>query len=420
MITSECLRACTGFKKAVAVIVTCALFLSACATPGTKGGGGFVVGPKLSSMFSKKEAVDPSTPRPRLDVIIPVFDPGLPENEKDYDNEGVWPELRRAEANRYALKLKDALEKTNKFGAVRVTPDKSATGDIYIMGRIEESDGEEVEIDLTLYDISGTRWFSKSFDHEVDSYFHENIRNKGKDPYDPVFEEAATYIVEQLEDFSASELSNLKAVTELRFGASFSDGVFAQYLNFDGEKVTLIGLPSEDDPMLARIRAVRVRDQLFVDRLQGEYEAFNYSMNDSYAIWQKESMFEVKAARKANIKSAFEGITGALLVGLAIATAASNTEYGNYSPGKDVAAIGAGIGGVALLSNSFKTSKEAKVHKDALEELGKSMDIELAPKVVEFEKKTVELTGDASEQFAQWRAFLKQVYLEEATPDLQL
>jgi hypothetical protein len=37
--------------------------------------------------------------------------------------------------------------------------------------------------------------------------------------------------------------------------------------------------------------------------------------------------------------------------------------------------------------------------------------------VIEFEKKTVELTGTAKEQFAQWRAFLKQIYAQEATPD---
>ena len=57
---------------------------------------------------------------------------------------------------------------------------------------------------------------------------------------------------------------------------------------------------------------------------------------------------------------------------------------------------------------------------DALAELGESIDMELAPQVIEFEKKTVELTGTAREQFAQWRAFLKKIYAQESVPDVQL
>jgi len=40
--------------------------------------------------------------------------------------------------------------------------------------------------------------------------------------------------------------------------------------------------------------------------------------------------------------------------------------------------------------------------------------------VVEFEGKTEKLTGDAAEQFAQWRAFLQRIYEQEATPETQL
>ncbi len=73
-----------------------------------------------------------------------------------------------------------------------------------------------------------------------------------------------------------------------------------------------------------------------------------------------------------------------------------------------------------MLGESFKTSKEAEVYRDALSELGQSIDLELAPQVIKFEKETVELTGDAAKQFAQWRNFLKQIYQAEATPELLL
>ena len=414
MVGSRSLNSFVSFKKAVAIMVSCTLFLSACGTTG----GGPMVGPAISSELDEKKVTITQTTRPGLDVIIPVFDPGLPA-EEDYAEEGIWPELRRAEASHFALMLKDELEKTNKFGAVRVTPNKHATGDIYIMGVIDESDGESVEISLELYDISGERWFSKSFDHTVNEQFHNNYRNKGKDAYRPVFKEAAAYIVEQLEDYSAKEIESLKNLTAVRFGANFSEETFAQYLETDGDSVTLIGMPSKDDPMLVRTKAIRVRDELFIDQMQLQYEAFDEKMRESYGVWQKESQLEVKAASDARMKSIGQAVVGALAIGLAIAAASSNSNN-NYSFGKDVAAVMAGIGGGVLLSESFKTSEEARFHREALEELGKSIDIELAPQVVEFEKKTVELTGNANQQFSQWREFLKEIYREEAIPDKQL
>ena len=85
-----------------------------------------------------------------------------------------------------------------------------------------------------------------------------------------------------------------------------------------------------------------------------------------------------------------------------------------------VAGVVVGVAGASLLQESFQTSKEAKVHRDALEELGQSIDLELAPQVIEFEEQTVELQGTASQQFAQWRRFLKRIYEQEAVPNVKL
>jgi len=52
--------------------------------------------------------------------------------------------------------------------------------------------------------------------------------------------------------------------------------------------------------------------------------------------------------------------------------------------------------------------------------LGKSVDLELAPRVIAFEKESVELTGNAKEQLMQWRTFLQKIYFVEKTPDVQI
>jgi hypothetical protein len=412
------------FKKTIALTVSFAFILSGCVTTGSSTAS-VEVGPASSSSildFFKEKEVDDGTPKPKLDIIIPVFNPGLSGNTANYEEEGVWPELRQAEGYRFAYKMKTALENTGVFGAVRVTPDKTATGDLYILGKINESDGAEVDVDMTVVDISGERWFNKSFDHEVPDGFYVNARNDDQDPYDPLFDEAANYLVKQLQRRGAKELTDLKSITDLRFATSFSDDVFAQYLTQDGGKVALVSLPSDDDSMLRRVKAMRVRDQLFVDGMQQRYELFSQNMNDSYLVWQEQSFEEVKAEEEANNKAVGEAILGILVVGLAIAAAVAGAQSDNYG-GAQLGATGAVVAGAVganMLSQSFQTSEEAKVHRDALAELGQSIDKELSPQVVEIENETIELTGNAQEQFAQWRGFLKKIYLQESTPDLLL
>lgn len=414
--------------KKLGVYSLCFCFvLTGCVTnqggTGSAGGAsGPGVGPQLSSLFDKtgEAVVDPA--KPKLDVIVPVFDPGLSEAAEDYREDGVWPELRRAEANRFAVKLKQALEDTGAFGAVRVTPDQTATGDLYVKGKIIESNGKDVEIQITVTDISGDNWFARSFDHTVDPGFHKNTRNQGKDPYDPVFEEAANRISLELNDYDVAELEQLQRVTELRFGASFSQEAFSEHLDITGRTVELVSFPAESDPMLQRTRAVRVRDQLFVDSLQDHYRTFSANMEDSYQVWQEQSLLELEAQSAANEKAVGQAALGVLAIGLSVMALMAGSRSSSTA-GSTAATTGAVVGGVVgakLLTDSFQTSEEAKVHRDALEELGQSVDADLAPRVVAFEQETVELTGTAEEQFGQWREFLQQIFEQERTPQVQL
>jgi hypothetical protein len=403
-------------KKILTVFVILTFFLSGCATHNRTTS---TVGPVPSSSYSKA-VKNQATPAPLLEVIIPVFDPGLPESEEDAKE--LWPELRRAEANRFALKMKQALEATGKFGAVRVTPDGSATGDLYILGRIKASNGREVAVEIEVVDISGKRWLKKSFEHEVSPDFHRDQRNKGIDPYDPLFETAAAKIVEELSDHSLQELEDLQYIADLRFGTNFSEETFMQYMETRGNTFFLVSKPSDNDPMLARVKAIRVRDQLFIDSLQDNYASFSDQMNESYLMWQEQSLFETQAAREAKRKSMGQALGGVVLIGLAVlaGVAGSNSNSTGASAAGTTGAIIGGLAGASLLSKSFKTSEEAKVHREALNELGQSIDMELSPRVIAFEKQSVELTGDAREQFAQWREFLQKIYAEEQTPDVQL
>ena len=406
--------------KRVAVYGACvALVFAGCAPNPRMRRAGSIVGPQTSSAVERAEALERAAAvrtKPRLDVIVPVFDPGLSEKAAMYAEPGVWPELRRAEANRFAHKLKLALEETGAFGAVRVTPDATAAGDLYVLGAIEESNGQSVAIDLEVRDSSNARWFGRSFEHTVVQGFYKNIRNKGADAYDPVFARAAAYVVEQLDRQPDADLERLKLLTDLRFGASLTEEAFTNHLDREADRYVLTSYPSTDDPMLRRTKDVRVRDQLFVDDLQDHYRAFNDKMDESYRVWQEHSLIEVEAQRKAKRKALLQGLAGAALVGLGIAALSTMPS----STAATTAGLAGGVVGAIMIGKGFQTSKEAKVHRDALNELGESIDVELAPQVVEFDEQTEKLTGDAKEQFGQWRAFLKKIYEQERTPEVDL
>ena len=405
-------------KIIIAWLLIYSHFLAGCVTTGSQNGV-IKAGPELSSSYEEK-AVEAISMGAKLDVIIPVFDPGLSETAENYEEDGIWPELRRAEANRFAYKLKQALDDGNAFAAVRVTPDKTASGDLYVLGKIEESNGQDVKFVLNVIDISGKEWLNKTFKHEVKESFYKNYRSSGTDPYAPVFKQAADKIIEALKKRSFSELDDLKYIADLRFGASFNDAVFLEYMNTGGKYIKLVSKPSDNDPMLQRVIAIRVREQLFVDSLQQNYASFSQSMDDSYLRWQEASFTETQLRKEAETKSAMKAIGGVLLIGLAIAAAVAsgnNSSFGTPDSGLATAAIVGGVAGAWMLSSSFKSKEEAEFHKGAIDELGESINIEMAPRVVSFEDETVELTGNIQEQFTQWREFLKRIYEQEATPD---
>lgn len=396
----------TALAAAVAVLTGCA-------------GMGAMTGPAVGPGIDPPASAAASPYRGvRLDVVVPVFDPGLPEDPDDYEKEGVWPELRRAEANRFAVALKKALQATRTLGDVRVSPDARAAGDLYVIGAIEKSDGQDVRIAVEVVDVGGKRWMRKRYRHRVKEYFWRNLRNKGKDPYQPVFDKVAGDVAKLVGKRSSGELAILRQIAEIRFARTFSEEAFAGYLEERGRRVTLAGLPDRSDPMLARIRAIRVRDGLFMDRMQTHYEGFTQRTDASYAAWQEHSLTEVKARNEARGKALVQGVLGAALaVGGAVAAVKGGH---NSDAGAEVAGIAAAIAGGVLISKSFQTSAEGKVHAEALSELGESLDVEVAPQVVELEDTTVELTGDAREQFRQWRSFLKRIYDEEGIPQTAL
>ncbi len=127
------------FKKIPVVLPVVVLSLSACT---------------VTEIITAEESelVVASAPKQEsqlLDVGISEFDAGIPKNN-DPDDTRIYGEIRDAESRYLAYHLKTTMQGTGHWGAVRVLPSPDAFTDIIVSGRIEQSDGEFVEIEITV------------------------------------------------------------------------------------------------------------------------------------------------------------------------------------------------------------------------------------------------------------------------------
>ena len=97
-----------------------------------------------------------------LDVGILHFDTGVPE-DNDTEKTRIYPEVREAEARYLPYHIKTTLQGTGFWGAVRVIPSVSVATDVYVTGKIVESDGEFVTLSLAAADATGAFWFEKEY-----------------------------------------------------------------------------------------------------------------------------------------------------------------------------------------------------------------------------------------------------------------
>lgn len=391
-------------------LVTVIALISGCATTT----GGYAVGPRSESE-NKNSGIPKEIASSQLSILVPIFEPNIPKNSDDYKRKGIWPELRRAEANRFSVKLRDALADTGAFGAVRVSPDDTATAHLYVHGKILQSNGEDIHLSVSVTDIAGKRLLKKTYKHRVSEYAFNDPRKKGLDVYEPVFTKVAIDVVKLTKKLKTKYITQLNGIEEMRFAESFSPGYFSGYISSRYKGTKLIGFPADNDPMLQRVRSLRVRDQMFIDNIQVDYDDFSQTMNTDYSTWQKQAFYESKAAREAKAAANAQMLVGILAVAAGASAASNSNSSGGYDRGLALAAVG-----VSSIASGVQKSKDSKAHLESLSEIGSSLNIQLAPKVIEMEDRTIELTGTASEQYTSWRAYLREIYLSEQTPETLL
>ncbi len=354
-----------------------------------------------------------------LDVGIRVFDPGIPKNLEDdveaLAKKRIYPDLRKAEARYIPTLLRETLESTAQWGAVRVIPDNAEFVDVIITGQLIDSNGGFLSVDVSAVDAAGRVWIKdKRYQSLVDLGAYKTTASiKARDPFQNVYSEIANDLVIARDKLTAVERENIRRVASLRFAEDLAPDAMAGMTAKDKNGVVqVVRMPAEGDPTLGRIEKIRERDTAVVDTVNDYYASFHDSMEESYGSWRQTSFTELEKEMRARSSARTRTILGAAAL---IASIFAPNSCSNYDTCRiNNAARNAGtMGGIAAVLSGIRKYADARVHADALKELTNSFQAEVAPQVVEVEGHTLRLTGTAEDQYREWRKLLKQLYEEE-------
>lgn len=350
----------------------------------------------------------------RLNIGISVLDPGIPEEGSRAAKKGnISPDVREAEARYISYHLKDTLERTSYWGAVRVVPGERDGTELTVTGTILESDGLWLELDVVAVDATGREWIDKKYRGRADSGTYSDGEIMDRDPFQNVYNDIANDLLSARAALTGDDLVDVRRVAELRFASSLAPTLFDAHLDEERGRYVLVRLPADNDPMVERMRSVRDRDTLFVDTLNEHYAGFYRQMDGPYADWRKYSYDEAIALKELQAAARWRKIVGAAaVVGSVMADANSESRAG------DAAANVMLIGGIELFRQGLQVGKEAKMQAEILAELSNSFGAEIEPATVEVAGETRRLEGSAATQYAEWRRLMREIYEAETGFDL--
>ncbi len=364
-----------------------------------------------SSLESKDATAQAIAEELRLDVGIQLFDANIPDDETTHEKRFIYPEIRNAESRYLPMQLANTLQGSGNWGVVSVMPENSAARDINVSGVIVESTGYRLALDIDVVDSSGKRWFSKVYRQQPSKYAYHNKRRENVDPFQETYVDIANDMLKHAQrKLKPKDAQRLRSITQLRYAGDLVPEAYGDYLKERRSgHFKIAQLPSADDPIMQRVEAVRLRENLLVDTLQDHYGVFSESIGLPYQRWRSETYRELvalEAQRKRSRAAILAGIA-AVVVG---ATIADNNPDSTIA---EVASSGATIGGVLGVIHGVSGGAQIGVHKDAVREISESLNSEIVDNVISLEESTIVLRGNAEQQFGQWRDLLRDLHLTD-------
>ena len=389
-------------KSFTALLLASLLLLSGCSAVGLRQ--------NVDGVVPLDKAVAEIPDDQLLDVWIELFDPGELPRDPD-DALGLSMDIRDAEARYVPQHLRNTMETTGYWGGVRVVPQDTEGAEVLVKGRILNSDGLRLSLNIVALDATGSRWFERSYSSEISYLAYQNSRQTRREPFQPIYNRIANDLAQHRRQLQAEDARTIRQTAELRFAADLAPDAFSDYLEEDArQRYEITRLPAGDDPMLGRVQAIRERDFLLIDTLNGHFDNFYRDMQQPYEDWRRTRSEEAHALEEIRREANTRKLLGfAAIIGAVALEATGNTNGYTTSVLRDVMLVG----GAYAVKSGFDKASETEIHSAAIEELDDSFSAEARPMVVDVEGETHELTGSAEVQYTKWRALLKRIYSAE-------
>jgi len=381
------------------VLAVTGVLLSACAS-----------GPAKQSV-SPTEAIRANEALPEaslLDVGVHVFEAAEPDPDAATET-GTQPKIMEAEARYVPFHLKNTLQHTGQWGAVRLVPKRAEEVDVGVYGTLLESNGETLRVAIKVIDATGRVWFNNEYVAEADEKSYEAMEKKHRDPYQDLYNRVANDMLAYRQQMSSKQLSAIRQVALLKFARSIAPYSFGDYLTQDEDGIFRVRrFPADSDPMFERVNRIRGREYMFIDTVNLYYANLYDDMKQPYEQYRRASLQEINQKRALERKAWQRRLLGlAAFVGGVVVGTNSNSSAGASASTVMV------IGGYELFRSGQQLANDAKVHEAALKELGESFKGDVTPMVTEVEGREVKLSGSVDAQYAEWRKTLRDLFSKE-------
>ena len=350
-----------------------------------------------------------------LDVGVVVF--GSPKlTEEEAEEQGTSNRVRQSEGHFIPCQLRNTLQQSAQWGAVRVLPEAGDAHDVVVNGEILESNGQTLVVRITVTDATGRRWFQEVYEARATGEDYRDNIPWQKDAFQDLYNTVANEMAAYREMLTPEEILTIRRVSQLKFAQDFTPDAYGDYLVEDeAGALQPKRLPADNDPMMQRLMTIREREYMFVDTLNHYYDGFYASMWTPYENWRKLDLTERLAREEVENSALLRKVGGVLLVAAAIALEV----YGGNSSSNILEGLLLISGGQVFMSG-MNISKQAEMHAAAIQELSESFGADMEPVLMDVQGQTHELSGSAQEQYHQWRRLLREIYLQETglvTPD---
>ena len=336
----------------------------------------------LLCLSSNPVAAESPAATTRLDIGLAVFDAGLPDDPTHNKDQGIFPRIREAEARYLPFALRQTLVDSNHWGPVRVLPDPDPETELLITGRIIDSDGIRLEVQVQAVDSRGVEWINQVYIESSSQDDYQTRAVNSERPFQELYDRVAADIYAVASQLSNTEIDNINQLSLLRYAGKLAPAAFSSYYTRSAEGLyQVVRLPARDDPMLARIQRVREQEYIFIDTVDEQYAALFSRMAPTYDLWRQynreQSLYQDAHEERLADRS--------------------KPRRGSYQ----------------AMKQTYNNYRWSKIQEQEAARLATGFNNEVEPTIMRLQGRVIELEGSLEDQYREWRKILHSIYLLE-------